>query len=127
MIRRPPRATRTDTLFPYTTRFRSEPAGEQLVLLLALCQRGQRREWLRGTELPGACRHVGQPAGPLPAGQDAAARRADDSADGRLRHRPRPRADTDLPAPAYPLVHPAPPLTVGASSEREGHDGSTRV
>src|SRR3546814_17385898 len=30
MIRRPPRATRTDTLFPYTTRFRAvvEGAGE---------------------------------------------------------------------------------------------------
>src|SRR3546814_7391297 len=28
MIRRPPRSTRTDTLFPYTTRFRSHaPAG----------------------------------------------------------------------------------------------------
>src|SRR3546814_12583817 len=27
MIRRPPRATRTDTLFPYTTLFRSEPPG----------------------------------------------------------------------------------------------------
>src|SRR3546814_3644212 len=26
MIRRPPRSTRTDTLFPYTTRFRSEMA-----------------------------------------------------------------------------------------------------
>src|SRR3546814_11149565 len=26
MIRRPPRSTRTDTLFPYTTRFRSELA-----------------------------------------------------------------------------------------------------
>src|SRR3546814_1990344 len=25
MIRRPPRSTRTDTLFPYTTRFRSRP------------------------------------------------------------------------------------------------------
>src|SRR3546814_6430282 len=25
MIRRPPRSTRTDTLFPYTTRFRSPP------------------------------------------------------------------------------------------------------
>src|SRR3546814_8780096 len=25
MIRRPPRSTRTDTLFPYTTRFRSHP------------------------------------------------------------------------------------------------------
>src|SRR3546814_20593080 len=27
MIRRPPRSTRTDTLFPYTTRFRSERRG----------------------------------------------------------------------------------------------------
>src|SRR3546814_12914945 len=26
MIRRPPRSTRTDTLFPYTTLFRSDPA-----------------------------------------------------------------------------------------------------
>src|SRR3546814_12134185 len=26
-IRRPPRSTRTDTLFPYTTLFRSEPTG----------------------------------------------------------------------------------------------------
>src|SRR3546814_2393391 len=30
MLRRPPRSTRTDTLFPYTTLFRSDkPAGEQ--------------------------------------------------------------------------------------------------
>src|SRR3546814_4086114 len=27
MIRRPPRSTRTDTLFPYTTLFRSVPSG----------------------------------------------------------------------------------------------------
>src|SRR3546814_18933873 len=27
MIRRPPRSTRTDTLFPYTTLFRSHPEG----------------------------------------------------------------------------------------------------
>src|SRR3546814_1618067 len=32
MIRRPPRSTRTDTLFPYTTLFRS--AGDQLALEL---------------------------------------------------------------------------------------------
>src|SRR3546814_15183569 len=29
MIRRPPRSTRTVTLFPYTTRFRSEPASRK--------------------------------------------------------------------------------------------------
>src|SRR3546814_8362866 len=28
MIRRPPRSTRTDTLFPYTTLFRSCPSGD---------------------------------------------------------------------------------------------------
>src|SRR3546814_7253164 len=28
MIRRPPRSTRTDTLFPYTTLFRSERGGD---------------------------------------------------------------------------------------------------
>src|SRR3546814_15315711 len=35
MIRRPPRSTRTDTLFPYTTLFRSPQAGRQLPLLEA--------------------------------------------------------------------------------------------
>src|SRR3546814_4372896 len=29
MIRRPPRSTRTDTLFPYTTLFRSDAGGQQ--------------------------------------------------------------------------------------------------
>src|SRR3546814_16421640 len=31
MIRRPPRSTRTDTLFPYTTRFRSEHPGRERI------------------------------------------------------------------------------------------------
>src|SRR3546814_8349201 len=31
MIRRPPRSTRTDTLFPYTTLFRSLPGGDRQV------------------------------------------------------------------------------------------------
>src|SRR3546814_7090921 len=30
MIRRPPRSTRTDTLFPYTTLFRSHGAGQRV-------------------------------------------------------------------------------------------------
>src|SRR3546814_3813968 len=33
MIRRPPRSTRTDTLFPYTTLFRSHVTGAQHVVL----------------------------------------------------------------------------------------------
>src|SRR3546814_20729651 len=35
MIRPPPRSTRTDTLFPYTTRFRSEVADGRLLLSAA--------------------------------------------------------------------------------------------
>src|SRR3546814_16720299 len=34
MIRRPPRSTRTDTLFPYTTRFRSLRAGGARLFLV---------------------------------------------------------------------------------------------
>src|SRR3546814_11096935 len=33
MIRRPPRTTRTDTLFPYTTLFRSAVPADQVVIL----------------------------------------------------------------------------------------------
>src|SRR3546814_9058751 len=37
MIRRPPRSTRTDTLFPYTARFRSvAPAGAGVVVDVVL-------------------------------------------------------------------------------------------
>src|SRR3546814_13427621 len=36
MIRRPPRSTRTDTLFPYTTLFRSIVVGIFLIVLFAL-------------------------------------------------------------------------------------------
>src|SRR3546814_16423838 len=47
MIRRPPRSTRTDTLFPYTTLFRSlepaiggegHPEGRQLVVVTPHCE-----------------------------------------------------------------------------------------
>src|SRR3546814_10901026 len=40
MIRRPPRSTRTDTLFPYTTLFRSRPvasASNKRATLLTIC------------------------------------------------------------------------------------------
>src|SRR3546814_5422384 len=37
MIRRPPRATRTDTLFPYTTLFRSNVLGSKM--LFELCRK----------------------------------------------------------------------------------------
>src|SRR3546814_14527396 len=35
MIRRPPRSTRTDTLFPYTTLFRSQLDAQRVFLLAA--------------------------------------------------------------------------------------------
>src|SRR3546814_14439137 len=55
MIRRPPRSTRTDTLFPYTTLFRSDAQrAVQLAVPPALAERRGRHEhrrhrgrWLR--------------------------------------------------------------------------------
>src|SRR3546814_2066655 len=44
MIRRPPRSTRTDTLFPYTTLFRS--AGPLFTRIFALVRRGFRLDYL---------------------------------------------------------------------------------
>src|SRR3546814_6467540 len=51
MIRRPPRSTRTDTLFPYTTLFRSVQYGDNGTPLLAVEDRGPgiptaQREWV---------------------------------------------------------------------------------
>src|SRR3546814_12911037 len=39
MIQRPPRSTRTDTLFPYTTLFRSEDIGERRLGIRAVGSR----------------------------------------------------------------------------------------
>src|SRR3546814_14612220 len=60
MIRRPPRSTRTDTLFPYTTLFRSEVIEvgiEELIsrtdaILPAIAERAQQTE--RDRRLPEA-------------------------------------------------------------------------
>src|SRR3546814_10968150 len=48
MLRRPPRSTRTDTLFPYTTLFRSDPLSDPGGFLITgfseqISQRLQRR------------------------------------------------------------------------------------
>src|SRR3546814_6397824 len=45
MIRRPPRSTRTDTLFPYTTLFRSQGSHGAAVRPRALFQHGNWRGW----------------------------------------------------------------------------------
>src|SRR3546814_4257075 len=49
MIRRPPRSTRTDTLFPYTTLFRSDRAGAGVADGSAAALRRRRAARLRGT------------------------------------------------------------------------------
>src|SRR3546814_19301436 len=52
MIRRPPRSTRTDTLFPYTTLFRSAADRVRVRAALRLAGRGRprtsRRRWAAG-------------------------------------------------------------------------------
>src|SRR3546814_18158050 len=44
MIRRPPRSTRTDTLFPYTTLFRS--SRSESIGGLVTCEKFWRKNWL---------------------------------------------------------------------------------
>src|SRR3546814_7799280 len=44
MIRRPPRSTRTDTLFPYTTLFRSALAARQLARIAGQIAPGETDE-----------------------------------------------------------------------------------
>src|SRR3546814_14579335 len=46
MLRRPPRSTRTDTLFPYTTLFRSALWDEQKPSFFLRCQLKSRVSWV---------------------------------------------------------------------------------
>src|SRR3546814_5944020 len=55
MIRRPPRSTRTDTLFPYTTLFRSQRARRARQPAAALREGGQIRR-RRGVSRSRGCR-----------------------------------------------------------------------
>src|SRR3546814_6556502 len=58
MIRRPPRSTRTDTLFPYTTLFRSRATtdADTCAESPAACRRDRRRRCRPGRRRP-AYRH----------------------------------------------------------------------
>src|SRR3546814_7050287 len=74
MIRRPPRSTRTDTLFPYTTLFRSSVLpGRRAAPVLAARRRGRTAAHLRGGPIRRrtTTSAVGRPAA---AGGDAGAR-----------------------------------------------------
>src|SRR3546814_3455687 len=65
MIRRPPRSTRTDTLFPYTTLFRSR--ADPLRQRLGVAERGQVRQALgREQRQPGQPAHEGHRLGQHP-------------------------------------------------------------
>src|SRR3546814_3743251 len=59
MIRRPPRSTRTDTLFPYTTLYRSPAAGERQRDREA---RARKAEDDAQRERPGEAAHARKPA-----------------------------------------------------------------
>src|SRR3546814_2209621 len=75
MIRRPPRSTRTDTLFPYTTLFRA----------LVVARRGS------------AARGAGLSArSPLRLGTAGGRQRRDDGPDGHVRYRRRGRRRIDV-------------------------------
>src|SRR3546814_3241129 len=73
MIRRPPRSTRTDTLFPYTTLFRScdDPQGRRRR------GRGRRRRWGRGPPAAARARPPRRPdlSAEVPMATTAATRR----------------------------------------------------
>src|SRR3546814_12813866 len=98
MIRRPPRSTRTDTLFPYTTLFRSPHAPVH-----ATTPRRPRRAAIR------AAAAAARPVRRLVAG-------ARNRADGRPQHaaapavprppQPAPRADTRARPPPHPRLPP---------------------
>src|SRR3546814_15053012 len=107
MIRRPPRSTRTDTLFPYTTLFRSESALDAGIAYPHGCRSGR----------CGACktRLLSGEVDLLP--HTPFALRVDERAHGLvLACRAKPLSDTAvkwlaLPAASHPVVKPPPVVT----------------
>src|SRR3546814_4793786 len=78
MIRRPPRSTRTDTLFPYTTLFRSPSSIQTQASRLGLPRRSEesdrhRRRWTRRDreDLDDIVRTMTLPSGKIPIEQVA--------------------------------------------------------
>src|SRR3546814_4737673 len=77
MIRRPPRSTRTDTLFPYTTLFRSRWGWRDwwaLTAVLRVESRGVAVRWRRSLGHPGRSPPIGRSAHGLRDSQDSAHR-----------------------------------------------------
>src|SRR3546814_4135875 len=88
MIRRPPRSTRTDTLFPYTTLFRSRRHRLRRTVLRAAeqadvhppeeCRRRLRAAARRNLLRRGRQRRLGQCQGLLPGDDQCAGRRSEE-------------------------------------------------
>src|SRR3546814_3776017 len=114
MIRRPPRSTRTDTLFPYTTLFRSHPRSRHGRRIL----RPHRRHACRPYRRKRADRRTLRPSAPPLYRQadrrHAAARRV---ADGPRRHPRQPARPAAGRNPALPLCRP---LRTPAAALRPG-------
>src|SRR3546814_11315553 len=99
MIRRPPRSTRTDTLFPYTTLFRSHiSAGHQAASTIH--RGGGGAELSAGGRTPAHVAAAAQPGDPAARGRARGAIVRPEPAQGRADPAgapiPGPRADTRL-------------------------------
>src|SRR3546814_12097240 len=70
IIRRPPRSTRTDTLFPYTTLFRSPNTANAHLLIDRLLKKP---DHVIGKQQQQAAHHCGQPQPAPPASQNVRA------------------------------------------------------
>src|SRR3546814_16099009 len=118
MIRRPPRSTRTDTLFPYTTLFRSDPGAAGGGVEDQVAKLGAARVMAAPRQPP---RHVRpgeaieQQQAPGPGGRIV-----------RIQHRcERQHADTE-PARA-PAVHAADEVLVPGFAQLEFNETTTRT
>src|SRR3546814_14194114 len=99
MIRRPPRSTRTDTLFPYTTLFRSCPGRNLRRSSVAVRRHRSARYGALASNCPG-CR--GRPAGRYPAATQRNRRQRRTALSGRCC--PGPAAGCHPPRAAH-LLH----------------------
>src|SRR3546814_15179896 len=104
MIRRPPRSTRTDTLIPYTTLFRSPPEGPPPDRQGAGDGRLAGRR--QGARLLSGRRHLAQPGPPAHRAVSLSAARHPRPPD--LPHRgPDPRTPVPPPRTVFACRHPA--------------------
>src|SRR3546814_11883029 len=120
MIRRPPRSTRTDTLFPYTTPFRSDDDGGREVA----AERAAGKWLEHGLTPPPAHRRCRRPDAWRAAARPAAAGLRAAAGNGRSR-RPGPEPDprgcrhTTRAARSRPARCPTRPTEIGRATYRE--------